>query len=284
MTTFIVQDIRNEFQSVLPLPQAQLLEAEAIAAFDLAIKSVLGRLNSMPNTENWQLIFDLLHWDWCDDPNRPNIPMGELDKMSLRYSKFGEHQEAVIESQIESAAQWRRDLEDSGLDPETALSLAHKESQMIIHAEAHHTAIANHPSPIAIPQAIVQKYRLFYRAEKRYNPERTNALKPLLLATEIIQRSRSQGEDLVQEVVGRIVARMQQTRSKNAKGRWVAPNQAVERKLIYEFSCFIVYNVLGERFRQDKSAFSSKNGIGLIEDACYALYCLEQDKENTATA
>jgi CRISPR type I-D-associated protein Csc3/Cas10d len=102
----------------------------------------------------------------------------------------------------------------------------------------------------------------------------------LLLAIEVVKSSPSNGEDLVQEVLGRIVARLQQTRSKNAKGRWVVHDQTVERELIYEFAQFLIFNVLEEKFKGDKSAFSSQKKIGLIEDACYALYCIEQDKEN----
>ncbi len=252
--------------------------------FEQLIIEAATPLNAAPNADNFQFAFDALYLLWECKLNIQHgevIPIPERDRIALKYSRFGEHQEAVIQKQIDEANQWAKDLEAAGIkDPMLTISFSKAEAEFIVAKEQRETAVATHPSPIAIPQRIVQLYREFYRAEKRYNPETTNVLKPLLLTKEVISKSSSEGEELAQEVLGRICAHMKQVRASSAKGRWVIGDRAEERQAIIEFASFMVFHVLQEKFNGDKSSFSSKKRIGLIEDACDALYRLEQDKEN----
>ena len=250
------------------------------ADFERLIIKVAPMLNQAPNADNFQFAFDALYFLWERKLNIQHhevIPIPERDRIALKYSRFGEHQKAVIQKQIDEAAEWAKDLEEAGIDdPMQTLSFCQAEAEFIVAKEQHETTVATHPSPIAIPQRIVQLYREFYRAA---GPETTNVLKPLLLTKEVISKSSSKGEELAQEVLGRISAHMKQVRAGSAKGRWVISDRAEERQAIVEFSRFMIFHVLGEKFNGDKSAFSSKKGIGLIQDACDALYRLEQDKE-----
>lgn len=251
--------------------------------FEKLIIEVATLLNTAPNADNFQFAFDALYFLWeckLNIQHGEEIPIPERDRIALKYSRFGEHQEAVIQKQIDEANQWAKDLEGAGIDdPMQTISFSKAEAEFILAKEQRETAVATHPSPIAIPQRIVQLYRKFYRAEK-YNPDATNVLKPLLLTKEVISKSSSKGEELAQEILGRISAHMKQVRARSAKGRWVIRDLAEERQAIIEFASFMVFHVLQEKFRNDKSSFSSKRRIGLIEDACDALYRLEQDKEN----
>jgi hypothetical protein len=264
-----LKTIRAEFKTA----------ASEAVSFEVGIAAVASKLgNLVSNADNWQMVFDVFYWDWTE--NNDHIHASELDRISLKYSPFGSAQRAVIREQIRSAEEWKEALEAAGMSPLEALSLAKLDCEMEVAAETRSTNIATSPSPIAIPQEIVMLYRTFYRAAKQYNPERRNSIMPLLLASEVISQSQSKGEDLSQEITGRIVAKMGQIYHGHAKGRWVVSDTATQAKLIKQFADFIVFHVLGERFNGDKASFSSKRGVGLIEDACYALYVLEQDKEN----
>ena len=247
--------------------------------FERLIIKVAPMLNQAPNADNFQFAFDALYFLWeckLNIQHHEVMPIPERDRIALKYSRFGEHQEAVIQQQIDEANQWAKDLEEAGIDdPMQTLSFSKAEAEFIVAGEQRETTVATHPSPIAIPQRIVQLYRAFYRAT---GPETTNVLKPLLLTKEVISKSSSKGEELAQEVLGRISAHMKQVRDKTAKGRWVISDRAEEMQAIVEFANFMVFHVLGEKFNGDKASFSSKKGIGLIEDACDALYRLEQDK------
>jgi hypothetical protein len=262
-----MSQIREKFYSVI----------QSGCSFEQSISEVSGMLNQMPNADNFQLAFDSLYWHWGEDPNREVISPKELDRITMKYSKFGEYQEAVIQKQIDTADEWRKELEAAGMSPEEALFEAKLECEFIVDTQKSVTAIADSPSEIAIPQHIVLLYRMFYRSAWR-NTSRTNILKPLLLAKEVISSSSSVGEELVQEVHGKIAARMEQVRNSTAVGRWVIKDRIKESTAIRQFSEFIVFNVLGEKFNSDRSMFSSRK-ITLIEDACDAIYRIEQHKE-----
>lgn len=259
--------IKSKFYSVI----------ESGCSFEQAISEVSEMLNQMPNADNYQLAFDTLYWHWEEVPSREVISPKELDRIAIKYSKFGEHQEHIIQSQIDTADEWREELEAAGMSPSEALFGAKLECEFIVDTNKATTAIAASPSEIAIPQHIVLLYRMFYRSTWS-NTSRTNILKPLLLAKEVISFSSSVGEELVQEIHGRIAARMKQVRNSTAIGRWVIADRIKESIAIRVFSEFIVFNVLGEKFNGDKSIFSSRK-ITLIEDACDAIYRIEQHKE-----
>lgn len=250
--------------------------------FEISFLSVLTKINAfVKDAYNWQLIFDLLHFDWAgfESCTFEEVSTERLDQLSLRWSPYGKQTETVIQQQKESAEKWAQELEACEISPMQALGIARQEMVFIAEEENRSVAIADSPSPISIPIELVRLYRVFYRAEKRYKPDTTNALKPMLLAKEVIRASSSTGLDLELEVTGRLVAFMRQVRASTAKGRWVLPNASDEHHAIAQFSKFIVQQVLGGKFNGDKATFSSKRGIGLIEDACFYLYVLEAEKE-----
>lgn len=238
-----------------------------------------------PNPDNWMLMFDLLHWDWTgfkDNENKflfKQINPAELDKIAKAISPYQEQTEAIIKQQHQSAEEWAKALEACGISPEEGLGLARQELNFIVKQENHSTAIANSPSPISIPLEIVRLYREFYRTESRFKFGTTEALKPLLTAKEVIVKSSSTGLDLELEIAGKIAALMRQIHAKTAKGRWVIAEKSKEQIAISKFAGFITNHVLNEKFKGDKAKFSSKNGIGLIEDACLYIYTLEAEEE-----
>lgn len=250
------------------------------SSFEECLVAILPALNrTAKDAENWQLIFDLLHWDWEGITKQP-VPIETQDNLAMILSPWKSETAAILKRQDASAQEWADALAASGVSPVEALGLAKADVAMLAEKDSSLTAVATHVSPIAAPLEIVRQYRQFYRASKMYSPDRTNALKPLLLAKEVIQKSRSQGEELAVEVAGRIAAHLAQVRRGTAKGRWVIPDPSAERQAISGFSNFMVHHILGERFGGDKAQFSSKRGIGIIEDACFYLYLLEQDREN----
>ncbi len=252
----------------------------SLETFEYGISEVAIALNQVaPNAANFQLLFDLLYWDWTK--SRVSINPKDLDKICLKYSKFGEAQEHEIKEQQQSAEEWAKSLEESGISPMEALGLAKSECEFIVEKNERSKAIASHQSDIAVPLEICRLMRQFYRADKIYKTSTTNVLKPLLLAKEVMGKSsRSTGEELKELIVGRIVGFMKQVRGNTALGRWVIPNQIQEIDAITEFADFIVFNLLDQKWNGDKSRFASVD-IRLIEDAVYYLYILEQDEENS---
>lgn len=124
-------------------------------------------------------------------------------------------------------------------------------------------------SPIAAPKAIADLTWTFYRPVNR---QRSHVLAILEAAKQAVIRAPKQAstEELSMLVAGRVLARMNQIRSGTAKGRWVL-GLADEREAISEFADFLVLAVLDDLWHGDRSQFSAKSGIGLIEDAVYFL-------------
>lgn len=270
----IVKKIRENFKSAIAD------KPDSVEAFEYGVSEVAIALNQVaPNAANFQLLFDLLYWDWTKLRN--NINPEYLDRICLKYSKFGEAQEHEIKDQQQSAEEWAASLEESDMSPLQALGLAKSECEFIVEKNERSTAIASHKSDIAVPLEICRLMRQFYRADKMYKPSTTSTLKPLLLAKDVVKKSPSTGEELKELIVGRIVGFMKQVRGNTALGRWVIPSQTQEIDAITEFADFIVFNLLEQKWRGDKSQFSSNTGIGLIENAVFYLYILEQDKENS---
>jgi len=212
------------------------------------------------------------------------IDIRERDELDLQLCPphmKEEVQAGIARNELEAAA-WAKDLKEAGMSPVEALGGALEVCESVVNRETLEKRVAASPSPLAIPLELCHKMRAFYRAAKRYNPEKANILKPLTIARDTIARSQSSGENLAQEVLGAINARMTQVRNSTAKGRWVIYEREVERQVIKEFSDFIIWQLLGEKWNWDKSKFSAKD-FKLIEDAVWALYLLEQDKENQTT-
>lgn len=227
------------------------------------------------DANNWDLLYDLLHWEW-EGYGREPIAIEERERISLIFAPCPEAQEKLIERAKRDAQEWAEALMESGLSPMEAIGLATEASQQIVAAEVVQSQIVSHPSAIAIPQTLMELQCNFYRPASR---DRTNVLKPLMTATKVIRKSRSEGTDLAMEVAGALTAQMRQIRAGTAKGRWVAKGLSEDILQVSRYADFLVHKVLSERFGGDKAQFSSKTGIGLIEDAVFYLYLLKADNE-----
>jgi len=103
----------------------------SLASFEHGISEISMLLNEFAiNADNFQLLFNVMYWDWTE--KRGSIDPGELDRISLEYSRFGEAQEAVIQENINSAQEWAQSLKDGEVSPRQALSLAKFECEMIV--------------------------------------------------------------------------------------------------------------------------------------------------------
>jgi len=249
--------------------------------FEYAISEVATLMNGAArDAANFQLMFDLLYWDYT--ASYPNIDPLELDRIALKYSRFGESQEMEIGAQIKAAEEWSLALEENGLDPSEALGLSKSELEMIVDKEQRSSSLVESSSHIAVPLEICRLMRNFYRAQRtapKYSLTATNVLKPLYLAKEVICKSQATNEELKELIIGRVFAFMRQVKANTAKGRWVIPKAELEIGAITEFADFLVFNLLNKKWHGNKSMFSQQAGIGLIEDAVFYLYILEEDKE-----
>ena len=104
--------------------------------FEQLIIEAAPGLNQAPNADNFQLAFDALYFLWerkLNIQHGEEIPIPERDRIALKYSRFGEHQEAVIQQQIDEANQWAKDL--AGIDPMQTLSFSKAEAEFIVAGE-----------------------------------------------------------------------------------------------------------------------------------------------------
>ena len=232
---------------------------------------------SAPNADNWQLLFDLLYFTWTG-MGGDQVSVADLDALSLKLSPFRQ-QGAVITNQQQDAVEFVAALNHLGINPGEALSLCHKEAQMMSNREASSQQVATHPSPMPLVMELVKATRAFYRANKRHNPSRSSVLKPLHIAKEVVLKSRSTGADLQYEVAGAVASMMTQVRGNTASGFWVINQPELERQAINEFAYFFVFHVFEGKFKGSRAEVSSQR-FKLLEDAYWALYLLEQDKEN----
>jgi len=259
--------------------RAIFAEKSTQGGFEYGISEVASQMNGAArDAANFQLIFDLLYWDYT--AVNPKIDPKELDRITLKYSRFGEAQEAQVASQIQSASEWVEALEANSVSPSEGLGLSKLELGMVVEKERTLSSIAQHPSHLSVPLEICRLMRNFYRAQRiNHVLSVANVLKPLHLSKEVISKSSSTGEELKELVTGRIAAFMRQVRANTAKGRWVIPKIELEIGAIDEFADFIVFHLLNERWKGDKSMFSQARGIGLVENAVFYLYLLEEEKE-----
>ena len=187
--------------------------------FEYGISEVAQMINgAAPNAANFQLIFDLLYWDWT--AKHPPIDPKDLDRITLKYSSFGESQEAEINSQVKAAKEFAGALANNEITPGQALNLSMLELEMVVDRNSYFSASAKSKSHLTIPMEICRLLRNFYRAKDKYNPSATNVLRPLYLAKEVVQKSgQANGEELKQQIVGRISAFMRQIRANTEIGR-----------------------------------------------------------------
>ncbi|MGK7924296.1 MAG: type I-D CRISPR-associated protein Cas10d/Csc3 [Spirulina sp.] len=137
-------------------------------------------------------------------------------------------------------------------------------------------------SPLNHPQKLTDLYRIFYRANKKYNPKANAVLKPIDIASETILKAEScvfQGDTLIAVVAAEVSKLMDRVRSSTAEGRWMIKEREQERQAILDFSRYFVIDVFEGAFKGDRARLAGRQ-IHLIRDTCEFLYRLEQDKEN----
>ncbi len=137
-------------------------------------------------------------------------------------------------------------------------------------------------SPLNHPKKLVELYREFYRANKRYNPKSNAVLKPLDVASDTLLKADTnlfQGETLVAVVAAEIFKLMDRVHSSTAEGYWKIQNREEERQKVLEFARYFVEEVFEKTFKGDRARLAGKQ-LNLLRDTCEFLYRLEQDKEN----
>ncbi|HAX78361.1 MAG TPA: type I-D CRISPR-associated protein Cas10d/Csc3 [Cyanobacteria bacterium UBA11372] len=133
------------------------------------------------------------------------------------------------------------------------------------------------------PKKLTELYRLFYRANKRYNPKANAVLKPIDIAAKtILEADKSfQGEALVLAVAAEVFKLMDRVHASTAEGRWMFSKREEEREAILDFARYFVIEVFEGSFSCDRARLAGRQ-INLIRDTCEFLYRLEDDKENRA--
>jgi len=142
--------------------------------------------------------------------------------------------------------------------------------------------IVTEKSSLNHPKRLMQLYRQFYRANKRYNPKANAVLKPIDIAADTILKADTtvfQGETLVMAVAAEVFKLMDRVHGSTAEGRWVISNREKERQAIVEFAHYFVVEVFDKALRCDRARLAGRQ-LNLIRDTCEFLYRLEDDKEN----
>jgi len=142
--------------------------------------------------------------------------------------------------------------------------------------------IVGKESPLNHPKKLVELYREFYRANKRYNAKSNAVLKPLDIASETLLKAETsvfQGEMLVAVVAAEVFKLMDRVRASTAEGHWKIQDRETERQKVLDFSRYFVEEVFEKAFKGDRARLAGKQ-INLLRDTCEFLYRLEQDKEN----
>jgi CRISPR-associated protein Csc3 len=143
--------------------------------------------------------------------------------------------------------------------------------------------IVGKESSLNHPKKLTELYRLFYRANKRYNPKANAVLKPIDIAAKtILEADKSfQGEALVLAVAAEVFKLMDRVHASTAEGRWMFSKREEEREAILDFARYFVIEVFEISFGCDRARLAGRQ-INLIRDTCEFLYRLEDDKENRA--
>jgi CRISPR-associated protein Csc3 len=144
--------------------------------------------------------------------------------------------------------------------------------------------IVGEASTLNHPNKLTELYRLFYRANKKFNPKANAVLKPIDIAAETILKANScmfDGEALTLSVGGEIFKLMDRVHSSTAEGRWVFNHnqREDERQAILKFARYFVEDVFEGCFKGDRARLAGRQ-LNLIRDTCEFLYRLEDDKEN----
>ncbi|PPT09156.1 CRISPR associated protein Csc3 [Geitlerinema sp. FC II] len=139
-------------------------------------------------------------------------------------------------------------------------------------------------SPLNHPKKLVELYRKFYRANKKYNPKSNAVLKPIDIASDTLLKAETSvfhGETLVAVVAAEVFKLMDRVRASNAEGYWQIQDREAERQAVLAFSRYFVEEVFEKAFKGDRARLAGTQ-LNLLRDTCEFLYRLEQDKENKA--
>jgi hypothetical protein len=233
---------------------------------------------------NWEMAFSTLAWLY-DGVTKVYPPAEYQDQLVTKYcpNKVGIRSE--LKQRQDAAVKFGQALDAMGVDRSEAYTVLADCKEVLnnnIENDEQRTAIAKHLSPLSVPQHLVDLYRAFYRAEKRFNATNTDVLKPIYRAKEVVLKAprNTNPLELTQMVFGDLCNLMGQVRNGTAKGRYVIHQREWEQQAILAFADFFVNHLLMETFGGDRSKMASKTGIGLIEDACSALFRLEDHKES----
>ncbi|MEH2367911.1 type I-D CRISPR-associated protein Cas10d/Csc3 [Nostoc sp.] len=144
--------------------------------------------------------------------------------------------------------------------------------------------IVGEGSTLNHPKKLTELYRLFYRANKKFNPKANAVLKPIDIAAETILKANScmfDSEALILSVGGEIFKLMDRVHSSTAEGRWVfnRNQREDERQAILKFARYFVEDVFEGCFKSDRARLAGRQ-LNLIRDTCEFIYRLEDDKEN----
>ncbi|WOB43709.1 type I-D CRISPR-associated protein Cas10d/Csc3 [Thermoleptolyngbya oregonensis NK1-22] len=139
-------------------------------------------------------------------------------------------------------------------------------------------------SPLNHPKKLTELYRVFYRANKRYNPKSNAVLKPIDIAADTILKAETSmfhDEALVTVVAAEVFKLMDRVHASTAEGRWIISDREKERQAVLDFARYFVIEVFEKAFAGDRARLAGRQ-LNLIRDTCEFLYRLEQDKENQA--
>ena len=132
------------------------------------------------------------------------------------------------------------------------------------------------------PKKLTELYRLFYRANKRYNPKSNAVLKPIDIAAETILKAEMSvfsGDTLIAAVAAEVFKLMDRVHANTADGRWIMSKREQERQAVLDFARYFVGEVFEKSFAGDRARLAGRQ-LNLIRDTCEFLYRLEDDKEN----
>ncbi|NET32732.1 MAG: type I-D CRISPR-associated protein Cas10d/Csc3 [Cyanothece sp. SIO1E1] len=141
-------------------------------------------------------------------------------------------------------------------------------------------------SPLNHPKQLTNLYRVFYRANKRYNPKANAVLKPIDIAAETILKAESSvffGETLVAAVAAEVFKLMDRVHASTAEGRWIISKREEERQAVLAFAQYFVIDVFEKTFAGDRARLAGKQ-LNLLKDTCEFLYRLADDEENQTRA
>jgi CRISPR-associated protein Csc3 len=140
----------------------------------------------------------------------------------------------------------------------------------------------NGESPLNHPKNLMELYRKFYRANKRYNPKANAVLKPIDIAADVILKANPnvfQGETLVVTVAAEVFKLMDRVRGSRAEGYAPIRDREEERQAILDFAQYFVVDVFKKAFMGDRARLAGRQ-LNLLRDTCEFLYRLAQDIEN----